>query len=495
MKNPNESTSTADELPGFLQLDEVAHDSIASESMSGSSTDTTAPADTPSLDDSGDPSSTDTVDANLDETTNPATPSRQSRRRANVAPASAGTVSTYAGFGVIAAAIALAAAPLAPTLRDNLSQFGIHSASLLVVGTVLAASGTNRRRLAALQQRLDENGGSNADGVASLRDSVQFLVEAQHASNERPPAAGEELQHVLVALQRQDDKVNNLTKAIKMYGKPLMEISGQGTEIAGAVAQTKAAVEASNDAAQKAFAHVRQQLQEAAGTHKEIADLTDIVLKVSSMVEVLQKKQTGSVSLEPLQQQVGRLEVAVAAIAQRVEDNELRKSLLRLEDSTQKAREDVQHLLRGEGLQKATTQLQERLDKATSRVTDGITQLRDNNVSGLETSIREMQRELSGVATSLAQIQAVVKSGGRAAIVASQPTAAPTPAPAAPAPAAPPAPSNTVEGQPAAPTTPAATPAAAPTADGGSNGYQTGKRTSTGKNVLGAIAKLKQMKN
>jgi len=485
MKNPNDTPSTADELPGFLQLDEVANDAIASESMNSATTESTTANETRSLDEATD-TTADAASETAPEAENAAaTTTSRERHRTNVAPAGAGTMSVFAGFATIAAGVALAAAPLAPTMRDTVSQFGVNPASLLVVGTVLAAAGAIRRRLASLQQRLDADGGKSADGVESLRESLQFLVESTHASNERPPAAGEELQHVLVALQRQDDKINNLTKAIKMYGKPLMEISSQGTDIAGAVAQTKAAVEAGSDAAQKAFAHVRQQLQEAAGTHKEIADLTDIVLKVSTMVESLQKKQPGSVSLEPLQQQVGRLEVAVAAIAQRVEDNELRKSLLRLEDSTQKAREDVQHLLRGESLQKATTLLQERLDKATSRVTDGITQLRDNNVGGLETSIRELQRELSGVATTVAQIQAAVKSGGaRVAMTASPAAAAPTPTPAP----ATPAPTATADA-------PTATPAAAPAGEAGAGGYQTGKRTSTGKNVLGAIAKLKQMKN
>ena len=44
---------------------------------------------------------------------------------------------------------------------------------------------------------------------------------------------------MLIALERQDEKVNNLSKSLKMYGKPLMEIATQGNDIAAQVQQQK----------------------------------------------------------------------------------------------------------------------------------------------------------------------------------------------------------------------------------------------------------------
>ncbi len=480
MKNPPESKNTTDDLPTFLHADGTA--------------DANAEA--------GNPSDTETLDAAVDtsesgaaaapDAADPEEPSgrgattaelgrpRKVRSERTTNSGSGGMGGLLFGAALLAGAVVVGVAPIAPAALESLSRYGLTSTSLLLAGAVFIAAGSNRRHLAALQSRVDDLGGST-DDVTSLREGMQFLVESQHASNERPPAAGEELQHVLIALQRQDEKINNLTKAIKMYGKPLMEISGQGTELTGAMTHIRAAVEAGNDAAKQTLGRMEKQLEaqlEAqTAPSKDAAAIQASLQKLHAALETIQKKAGATPSLEPLQQQVGRLEVAVAAIGQRVEDNELRKSLLRLEDATQKSREDVQLLLRGENLQKATTQLQERLDKATGRLSDGLTQMRDGHLGGLESSLREIQREVSGVATTVAQIQAAVKSGGvraPAPVTATAPAAAAAPAPA-----------------------PSAPPQAAPAATGdaaGNAAYQTGTRSSTGKNVLGAIAKLKQMK-
>jgi BioD-like phosphotransacetylase family protein len=104
-----------------------------------------------------------------------------------------------------------------------------------------------------------------------LQESLQFLVAAQQATAAKAPAAGEELQHVLITLQRQDEKINNLTKAIKMYGKPLMEISGQGTELAGSLAQIKTAVEAAAEVGRQANHRLESQLRSTGTPKQELA--------------------------------------------------------------------------------------------------------------------------------------------------------------------------------------------------------------------------------
>ena len=476
MKNPSDSRTRTDDLPSFLHSTEDAD--TRTETVDGTSTDdATDPAAPNALATEQEGAADEAVpDAAVATEVDPApVTGRRSRTVVRTTPRG-GTGSMLLGGGMLVTAVVLALLPNREATLAGLGRFGVEPASLLVAGLVLVLAGVNRRRLGTLQEQIDQTRNHDADTTTSLRESLQFLVDAQHASNERPPAAGEELQHVLIALQRQDEKINNLTKAIKMYGKPLMEISGQGTELAGSLNQAKTSIEAGNDAASKAFARIETQLKSQAAPGKEFAELAAAVQKVGAAVDALQKKGNAGPSLEPLQQQVGRLEVSVAAIGQRLEDSELRKSLLRLEDTTQKARDDMQQLLRGENLQKATTQLQDRLDKATGRLTEGLTQMRDGHLGGLETSIREIQREVSGVATTVAQIQASVKAGARAAAA---------PAPAA---AAAPAPAPTPE------RTPAATTPATPAADSAGTGYQTGTRSSGGKNVLGAIAKLKQMK-
>lgn len=364
------------------------------------------------------------------------------------------------------------AASFVPALHRAVTAL-VEPSVLVLAGVVGLAAGATRRHLA----RLEHGAGQRQAELAALQQDLRLLVDAHHAAQDKPPAEGEELQHVLMAMQRQDEKINNLTRAIKMYGKPLMEIAGQGTELAGGVASVRTLVEAGNEATRLAVARIETQLRTPGTGKQDLAELQAAVQKVAARVEAL---ATAKPSFEPVQQQLGRVEVGLAAVAQRLEDNEVRKSLMRLEETTQKGRDAVQELLRGESVQKATNQLKELLDKATKGLADGMQQLRDGNLGGLEQAVREIQREVSGVATSVAQINAAMRSGARPAAAATAAAQSPTASPAAPTTAAPP---NEAEPRPK--------PAAAGDKDGA---YQTGTRSTGGKNVLGAIAKLKQMK-
>ena len=251
-----------------------------------------------------------------------------------------------------------------------------------------------------------------------------------------------------LALQRQDEKINNLTRAIKMYGKPLVDIANHGTEVGAVLTQLQATTETG----------------------------TDSIREVMSRLETQVLASTGNApSLQPLQDQFVKLQIAVQAISQRLEDSEMRKAIMRLEDTATQTREQILQLARGESIDNATDKLRAQLDAATTKLHDGLRQMRDGKLGDLENTVRDIQREVATVATATAQIQAAIKSGAR-------PIAA--------------APSKAPSGQPAPAAQPTAAPAAAtPAASGdGGDGYQTGARKTGSKNVLGAIAKLKSMK-
>lgn len=419
----------------------------------------------------------------------PPPPSRTSRGRAlHRRPASSPGGGLFLGAGVLTAAFALLMPSLPVDAVAALTNQGFGPQGLFVCGLVLVAAGASMRRTARLQQKLDDAEERRAAEAEKLHQGLHGLLSAQATTNERPAAGEEDLQHVMLALQRQDEKLNNLTKAFKMYGKPLMEIANQGTDLAGVLATVKSQVEANGESSRSALLRMETQLKSPAGK-QELADLQNNMLKLVQKVEAL-AGQSPAAALQPLQQQVGRLEVGVAAIAQRLEDSEVRKSLLRLEESATKSRETMQELLRADGVKKAAGELQDKLDRATRGLQDGIVQLRDGNLGGLENAVRDIQREVAGVATSVAQIHAAVKSGVRVAT-----TAAPAPAPA---PAAAPAAAAPAAAAASAPAPTASAPAAPAAGDGKAadgGGYQTGSRSSGGKNVLGAIAKLKQMKS
>ena len=393
----------------------------------------------------------------------PTARSARSRRHQDAAAApSGGVVGTL--LGTLAGAVGVAA-PFVPALGDALARAGLGNGTLLLLGTAVFVGARLSRRVGEARNELAHERALRQDADEALLTNVQQLLDANPATH----APGGDVEQVLLALQRQDEKVNNLTKAIKMYGKPLMEIASQSTELAGGLSQLRTLVDGNAEVLRQGFTRMEKEVGRAGSGAAKL-------------------------DLGQMPQQVARLEVGLAAIAQRLEDSEVRRTLVRLEDATREARGELQQLLRGDTVKTAATSLQQRLDAATKGLADGLQQLRDGNLGGLEQVAREIQREVSGVATAVAQIQAAVRQGARAA-------AAPAPAPAAAQPAAATpaavAPASTPTSAPAA--APAPAPAAAAAAkdgdESGATGYQTGKRTSGGKNVLGAIAKLKQMKS
>ena len=475
MKKSNKSAPAADSLPTFL--DEVATDDSTTTGLETATMvagDEAAPdgsEPTTTADDSTAPEPTSDTTA----TAPPTAPAPAYERPLRRSPAARltgenGAVSTTLGAVAVLSGCVL---PLLPALATQLAVFGLSPATLALGGLVLCGVGMQSRRLSRLQQRLAAADAEGATAMANLQQELRGLLAA------RPAVADdtENREHLLMAMQRQDDKVNNLTKAIKMYGKPLMDIANHGTDLAGSIATVRTLVEGGAEATRQALARMETQLRSSQSSQKQ--DLGEVNQGMSKLATKLD--QVGSQAeapLAPVQQKLSQLEVALAAISQRLEDSEVRKSLLRLEAVAATDKETLQQLLRGDAVRQASTELQGQLDRATRGISDGLVQLRDNNLGGLETAVRDIQREVSGVATTVAQINAAVKSGARtAAPAAAAPTPSPTPAPT-----------------PTSPSAPAAAPAAgAPAGEGG--GYQTGARATASKNVLGAIAKLKQMKN
>ncbi len=309
--------------------------------------------------------------------------------------------------GLVTAALPAATAILAAVIAPQM---------ITLVGLTVFAIATSQRRTSRLQRRLQalETDRNSADD--EFRDTLAQILHGQ--DSQEMHAADDDTQQLMLSLQRQDQKINNLTKAIKMYGKPLMELAGQGTELAGSIAHVKALIEG---AAESTRQHVN-----------------------------------------------------------------------RVEDATTQLATQLEMLQRGDNVKAATTELQQSLGHATTGLKKGLDQIRQGNLAGLETSVKDIQRDLAGLATAMSQVQAAINSGAHVAANASQAAhvaanasqAAPVQA-AASATATPPSSANTSNH--------AAPPASAD--DNDASGYTTGERKSGGINVLGAIAKLKRMKS
>lgn len=342
------------------------------------------------------------------------------------APATARGAWFVAAAGLVGAA-AFAIWPAAATAT------GIAPGALLACAAAFAAAAATQGRVARELAQLAATAHAQRAELAELHAQVATGRDAA-------PGGSGDLDQVMLALQKQDEKTSNLSRAVKMYGQPLVEISGQTTEIAT----------------------LAQQLQQ------RVAELA---------------ARPATPGFEPLAQALGRIEVNLAAVAQRLDDAEARKALFRLEEATQKGLAALADLRKGDDVRQVGADLQARIDRATATLADSINRLGETSVGELAVVTRDIQREVTGVATQVAQINAAVKSGARLdASAAPAPTATATAA--APSPATGPAPSSPA---------PTADGGVAPS-NGGGGGYQTGARSSSGRNVLGAIARLKQMK-
>lgn len=377
---------------------------------------------------------------------------RQPRRRATSPRGFLSSVAVAVGAIATIAGLFTAVVPEANRLLNGL----IAPETITMVGLAIFVFSTSHRRTANLQHRLLENELHSTNADNEMRDTLIQITRRQ-SGFEFDNGESPDLQQMMLALQRQDQKVNNLTKAMKMYGNPLMEIASQSTELAGNSAQIKALIESSGQSTDQAI----------------------------SRLEKLIGYGSGATAADKLPGKLDKLQAAVETISKQTQNPELGRGLVQVEDAIKNLSVQIQQQRRDES---HTTELQQSLQKSISEFSKGITEMRDNSQGKLEQSVREIQRDLTGLAAGMSQIQSILKASPK-------PTPTPTRATSI----------ANFESQPADPS-----PTKNPEDDQGTQthgassfslagntdekGYSTGARKSSGKNVLGSIAKLKQMK-
>lgn len=322
-------------------------------------------------------------------------------------------VGTLLVLGGLALAVLLTSKP---ATLGNLAQFlttGVTPGTIVMVGFALLAGG--------LVIRATQNNDTERleDSLVRVEDSVERLA------NTTPAIEGDELHRVLMLLQRQDEKVNNLTRAIKMYGKPLVELGNASSDILGRLRDLQGELKSKDDPFQE--------------LDKTIAELS---VRVSEL-----QGNAGTAQLEQILSDQSELRQALASVRTSVEELAGRDP--------------------GAGLEGALSGLTEKIEQAASG-------------PDYEDSFRSLQRELQGLATTLGNIQANMGRMGSASTAA--------PAATAPAPAPAPAPQSSSSSL-------ADPPENKPGPGGLAQSIAGTKPAKGGKNVLGAIAKLKSMRN
>ncbi len=379
------------------------------------------------------------------------------------------------------------------SLTTSLRSVGLDAPVLLTIGAVLFVLSVVRRQHSLAQARYEQLAQAHNEKDSELQGSVQYLVEQHQLSTERPPAEGEELQRVLLALERQDEKVGNLTKALKMYGKPLMEIAQQGNDLAAQLQQQKQQIETIHTAMQQGLAKV-----ESAAKSLSV-DLTPLEHSFQKLAADLKQAIAAVAEKSPqdpqLMQALQRVETSIATIGKRFDDGEMKQSLTRLEDTSKAYGQKLERLANQDTLHEEMQRLERVVDTTVGKLTNTVDQVRDKDLGGLENSVREIQREMTGLANSIASIQQAIRTSAQpkapamaAASVAHEPAHAQSQSQSQ---------SHAGNHEPVAHAQPAAhaAPGSSSDAQAGVAENRTGTRAASGKNVLGAIAKLKQMKS
>lgn len=370
-------------------------------------------------------------------------------RHSHATAAPSGSVhGVWIGFGVtlfvfgilLAVAAATHPANLAPLL-DAFERMGLTPVLLWGfglaawgVGVVLGRQGRNGRILADIAAGLSE--------VLDVADQVDATTRALHEADTTRAAtamSGDEIGQVLFALQRHEEKLNNLTRATKTFGKPLVEMTTLVADLAAQVASSQANVQAVRVATESGMNRLEEMLRKQAdGDHA--AGQQILLHAIEQTANTLQ----------------GKLDGAVRELGKAAPDA-VQKHLATLSD-------DLGRRLTASG------------DKVCAALSKEI-----------ETRLAELGKVSRGSAVDLGPVQEALaalrreiahRGGASAPVERPSPTPADTPAPA---------PTKT---------SPAASKASndEPPASGLAQSIA-GERNTKGANVLGAIAKLKKLRS
>lgn len=375
---------------------------------------------------------------------------RPSGNRAAVSAVPAGPLAPL-GWLLVVAGVALsglAAFGSVPALTELLGKGLLGGSALLAAGAVLITAASLARRQTEASHWLAQHQASLLDTVQS---GVDELLAYQRAIAERPPKDDTEaLDRATLAIQRQDEKLANLSKALKMYGKPLMDISQQTSEISQLVADLGQSVQATKTGQEQATRSLETVLR--------------------GQLDGLEARQT------PQAQKLEDLATATRAQQQ---------ALITLQKDS---REGIQ---RHTSLERMLDELKKQVLAASERLekhddTKAVTQIAAQVESARDAILAQLKRDIATLQTQLSRVQAVAANVQAASVAAPQAAAQPAPVAAAAAPAS---------AEPAA-EAPSAPAAASPEGLGPGGLAQSiaGEKKTQSKNVLGAIAKLKNMR-
>lgn len=320
-----------------------------------------------------------------------------------------------------------------------MERMGLAPIHLLALGALLLGLGSAARRQRRLHGYIAQlNAGQDLIGsiVSSVQAATRALQDAEARRNEQP-ASSEDMNFMRFELQRYDEKIVNLTKAMRSFGSPIMEISKQLGDTAHLLSQQKASLDELRSATEARHAELDRALRE------ELECISELTRSTTDRVTAEVKGTRGSV-----EERVGKFELELQA---------------RLEAAVTAFEGQIAAHGR---------HIRESLEGLAARTEQNLVQLHKTSSVAPKVDLASVEQALAAVQKELASLSGAVQR---------QPAAAASPYASAPA------------NMPAANERPAVSPSDAMPASGVAQAIA-GTRTAPAGNVLGAIARLKQMR-
>lgn len=286
----------------------------------------------------------------------PISPRERSASAATPLPTAVHGVWIGVGVGMallgILLAIAAAARPagLEPLL-DAISRLGMSPTLLLGFGVATWGIGVVLGRLYWHNELLAQCDGQLHD-ILAVVDSVDATTHALHdadASRAANAMSGDEAGQVLFALQRHEEKLANLTRATKTFGKPLVEMTTQLADVAAQIAQGQASIQAVRVATEGGLNRLEEMLvkQAESGTSGSTDQMRNVLEELRTGLQgklegvARDLAKTGPDAIQRhLATLSGQLDGKLAANGQKVCDNLSKELATRLAELSKGARED-----------------------------------------------------------------------------------------------------------------------------------------------------------
>ena len=150
----------------------------------------------------------------------------------DVAPVKISAIPQYIGLLLIVAAFGLAALPFVPGIKESMltrfADIGLTPGLMFLAGVLLSGlawlqSTGLRNSMHALQAHV-------RDDLSEIRHEVESIAEEARRTDQAQ-VIGDSLGELERGLTKQDGMISNLTKAVRMHNKPLVDIVGMATEM------------------------------------------------------------------------------------------------------------------------------------------------------------------------------------------------------------------------------------------------------------------------